>query len=709
MESPLSPDNEASTSVVQNVIEPPLLDSDSSAKSDSSNSETSDDSDQDDNARTVKRQQFFKVLDTYRQWRMTADANNVIERPLYYDDSEDNDDSDDSDDSDDDAPMTGNNIGLLINHENQLVAEIVQRSTQSPIVQITDDTRRTEFENIFPRPINGDARPQFHTITISSRNQLDDLPIAPRHAFLDESELNRLAICKAMESPWLIGSGEGAVEVQNIIAMHLTSDCNCSEQLPPHISRAFELFAAHVPPETLNMLATLEYLSIVRLLLSKFRSQTRHILSGRCPALNIACRFLMLEPEWKERILVQLSSEDKYVEHEAIFVATEFILGLAFDGRRLAVDQCFDDLFRIIRENRKPLRTGAAMDVLRHVLEVTDNQMNNLKRGLLVKMQRQWKSIVMQWPSIRYNSVSRLLDLYLAVFQTLQLRECQTVYNLRKRYINYLSKVKPLLAYGNPDRPHIYLKTVRLLGYALSVDTISVPYRCRGTHALTKHILEVFKDGSMLFSLRSVSQNLVWPENYTVALQDAVMLALRTLRVYVNTENSVHRTKKVISVVQLLNAHVKLLGMYGEDVPFYRWLVRLMFQRDDAIAECLRCIIDLSNVNSKIYKLFQPFINFIELLACTSYNESLFIDYLISTETQFLMYLLQILRKIYIHSNRFFKKCGDELPKVMGFLSRFREKLGGSEFPYNIKPLKNVIQLCEDLHSKWKPKKSNRS
>lgn len=486
--------------------------------------------------------------------------------------------------------------------------------------------------------------------------------------------------------------------LQEAIQSHMNSSCECWGATPANVEDIFRRFGRTFPPETQDVDAIAEYLSTVRMLLSKNRLQ---VIASRCPEMTNACSALIANKKWRQKILAILSSTDDYLRYKAVCATSEILLHFTYD-RDGTPAQLYKNIIQLILSDNSRLARAAALQTLTLVLQTNDH--DNLtpytKSMMLHHVQKYWKSVVNKVTCYKDKSLVELLALWNAVFVALkEPKVIQSVdEDLVHSYLLGLSRIESLL-HAEDSQPLVWLKTIRLLGSAMFARTTA---HCNTLLILSHTVLIGFHSSKLLESFHKMKDGFMWPDNQILGLQDIMLLVMRSLRVYVKKCES--RTKAVAMVmytVERLDLYVKSSRMYETDVSFSKWLVRLMYDRDDALIECLTIAIDIMRKLSVTRMLLDPFQSFVELTERGSYDPDLFLDHLISDETDFLCYFMKLLKIIVRFSQRFFRCCGDKLAKTMDLLYRLRRKMRRSRFPYKIEPAAKLIDKCQKLHKSF--------
>lgn len=446
---------------------------------------------------------------------------------------------------------------------------------------------------------------------------------------------------------------------------------------------------------------TIVYLSAIRLLFSVHRRQTDSGL--RCPTVGRACSALLADATWFDYVVDQLSSaaSDVYAVHTAARVASEAVLcGGTRDLSRLA-----DGLLQTITV---PERCGpscaAALNVFARVLSGIDDVGRGRGDGeadrtlLLDRLHDSWTDVVStvvgRDDDDRISSLVELVRLWKLVFSGYSAAACH------QRFYSALSSMQCLLCRTDTDR-YVWLDIVRLFGVGL---------RCHvgtATPEAASAIAERIVTGVnwLLYFMGKIRNGFDREFDRTKVVQETVLLVMRSLRVYATSGRwcDDNAAGTIRDAVHCLDSFVKSSTMYAVDVPFCRWMVRLMCDRDDVVIECLRCALDVATVLPAVWPLFDPFDGFAEFLACVSYDQDVLLDYLISDENDFLPYVLRVLKTVRRDAHMFFRCCGNRVQDTMDLLIRLRLKIlrlhENKVFPYNIVPIAILIKLCEELYS----------
>lgn len=427
------------------------------------------------------------------------------------------------------------------------------------------------------------------------------------------------------------------------------------------------------------------YLSAVRLLLYTRRRRRPHCRSvvagygGGCPAVERACSALLRPSSgWLEYLLAALRcpAANAYVRHAAVCAASETVLTSLHTGRRLV-----DGLLRLSVVGPSTSSAALAVSALARALD-TGDATDPAVVLLLDRLRDVWTDLVtgiVRTDGPTTPALAELVRLWMSVLWS------PSSSDRGRRFRACLPDLQRLL-YRTDTDPHLWLNTVRLFGAGLGLRSDG------GDSSLAAHVTDGLTRRRLLYFMGKQNGG-------RRALQETALLAMRSLRVRALEPAS---AAVAADVVDCLDSYVKSTGLYEPDVPFCRWLCRLMCDRDDAAVECLTCALDVADAAPAA---LEPLDGFVEFLACVSYEPDVLLDMLIADDANrlFLPYALKILKAACRRPGRFFRCCGDQLHDVMGSLIRLRLKMlrlhRNRVFPYNVGPVAKLIQRCDELYT----------
>ena len=162
-------------------------------------------------------------------------------------------------------------------------------------------------------------------------------------------------------------------------------------------------------------------------------------------------------------------------------------------------------------------------------------------------------------------------------------------------------------------------------------------------------------------------------------------------------------------VVRRLDGWVKARLPFHPETPMSEWAVVLLCDQEDYLVEAMVCLLDLcaglaerARVQPDFERAIDAHRSFVQFLGTVRRDHDLLLDFLISNETYFLLYLLRYLKFVRKHWARFVRACGDKLQEVMGVLIGLRVSLqqlvARDLFPYNVTPILKLLERCEQLY-----------
>lgn len=170
--------------------------------------------------------------------------------------------------------------------------------------------------------------------------------------------------------------------------------------------------------------------------------------------------------------------------------------------------------------------------------------------------------------------------------------------------------------------------------------------------------------------------------------------------------------RSIREVLRQLDNCVKALLPFHPETPLAQWVVQLFSDQDDALIEGMVCCLDVSvglfhreNASQDLRRALSPAISLAQFLRTVSHGPDVLLDYLVSNETCFLLYLLRLLKYIRRNWIEFASTCGNELSDIMSVFSRLHmaiERLiARSLFPYNINPVLRLLEKCEQMYENF--------
>ncbi|XP_017770266.1 PREDICTED: protein lines [Nicrophorus vespilloides] len=156
---------------------------------------------------------------------------------------------------------------------------------------------------------------------------------------------------------------------------------------------------------------------------------------------------------------------------------------------------------------------------------------------------------------------------------------------------------------------------------------------------------------------------------------------------------------------------------FHPETPFPKILIHLFSDQDDYLIESMVCTLDITigisyrnAVFPDLINMLNPIFSFIEFLKIVSHDSGVLLDYLVSNETCFLLYLLRFLKYTRRNWSKFVSSCSEcstvtrinEMDNTMTVLIRLKYQItrlvSKDLFPYNISPVLKLLEVCEGLY-----------
>lgn len=174
--------------------------------------------------------------------------------------------------------------------------------------------------------------------------------------------------------------------------------------------------------------------------------------------------------------------------------------------------------------------------------------------------------------------------------------------------------------------------------------------------------------------------------------------------------------RSIRDVLKKVDIFLKASLEFHPETPFSKILIRLFSDQDDYMIESMVCTLDIitgisyQNVLAPDFlAMLNPVHSFIEFLKIVSHDSDVLLDYLVSNETCFLLYLLRFLKYTKKNWDSFVHSCYEggasrtnELDNTMTVLIRLKMQINRlvsrGLFPYNIDPVFRLLGTCENLY-----------
>lgn len=173
--------------------------------------------------------------------------------------------------------------------------------------------------------------------------------------------------------------------------------------------------------------------------------------------------------------------------------------------------------------------------------------------------------------------------------------------------------------------------------------------------------------------------------------------------------------RSIRDVLKKLDVFIRNSLEFHPETPFTKMLIHLFSEQDDYLIESMVCTLDITvgivyrnSMYPDLVPMLNPIASFIEFLKVVSHDSDVLLDYLVSNETCFLLYLLRFLKHVRRNWPKFLETCQQMdsgtrgLDDTMRVLIRLRLQISRlvsrSLFPYNISPVLRLLEVCESLY-----------
>lgn len=174
--------------------------------------------------------------------------------------------------------------------------------------------------------------------------------------------------------------------------------------------------------------------------------------------------------------------------------------------------------------------------------------------------------------------------------------------------------------------------------------------------------------------------------------------------------------RSIRDVLKKVDVFIKNSMDFHPETPFSKVLVHLFSDQDDYMIEAMVCTLDITvgiSYHNAVYPdllaMLNPVHSFIEFLKIVSHDSGVLLDYLVSNETCFLLYLLRFLKYVRKNWQKFVHSCYEgsaartnDLDNTLTVLIRLKMQISRlvdkQLFPYNINPVLRLLRSCESLY-----------
>ncbi|XP_014248050.1 protein lines [Cimex lectularius] len=502
---------------------------------------------------------------------------------------------------------------------------------------------------------------------------------------------------------------------------------------------------------------TLLFVSSVQLLCEvAIRQNTRGLV---CSKIVDTCEALIRNEYGLVEYLIELSAHsDRYVSYVSGRALSAFLM-----VSRAHVDpRWLDRLTENALSTSHPQKMAFSLDVMKrvtewkdcdehpleerdvqlpplcHVLSVSDPDSldsSQIKCLCIKALEAKWPAIVSRFdrllatsPAQNDSTVITFLGLWEAIISVkanLSIVDTKPFYAHLANFVALLnSGVSPIVWKHMLD----LFNEVLCYGSTLALQDILAEEPCSLAHLIVRSVkdwrlLEAipFRGGSGRFGGGSGDGDKPLLQKAVLLVLKAVAVTVKETRCESSSDSSVCSEsedadadmavieRSIREVLRQLDNCVKTLLPFHPETPLAQWVVQLFSDQDDALIEGMVCCLDVSvglfhreNASQDLRRALSPAISLAQFLRTVSHGSDVLLDFLVSNETCFLLYLLRLLKYIRRNWHEFASTCGNELSDIMTVFTRLRlaiERLiARSLFPYNINPVLRLLEKCEQMY-----------
>ncbi|XP_058797701.1 protein lines [Phymastichus coffea] len=167
--------------------------------------------------------------------------------------------------------------------------------------------------------------------------------------------------------------------------------------------------------------------------------------------------------------------------------------------------------------------------------------------------------------------------------------------------------------------------------------------------------------------------------------------------------------RSIKEVLRQLDQCVKTLMPFHPEMPLSQWVVQMFHDQDDFLIEGMVCCLDVANglfyrgpPQNDLGNMLSPAFTFVQFIRAVSHDHDVLLDFLVSNETCFLLYLYRLLKYIKRFWPEFMSCCEHDIDDIMAVLANLKQAIdrlvSKDLFPYNINPVLRLLEKCESLY-----------
>ncbi|XKL63491.1 hypothetical protein PGB90_005855 [Kerria lacca] len=451
---------------------------------------------------------------------------------------------------------------------------------------------------------------------------------------------------------------------------------------------------------------------------------------------------------------------DMFVSFAASRALTSFFLAV-----KSRLDQRWlDKLTENIEDTSQPLKVSFSLDVLKRIIEWKDFDEHVLEDNIstenailsnchtlsirsehfdstqvkclcIKSLESKWVYIVNRFESLIKSNATvyestiitflNLWEAMISVKANLSIIDTKPFYSNLNRYVPLLSNNTSAIVWK-----HILNLFNEVLCYgstlALQHDMANEP--CSLAHLIVRtvkdrRLLHVvpYINGSGGFGGGNLEGDRVLLKKLVLLILKAIAVTVKEAKYDSSSDSSVGSemddedadmaviSRSIRDVLKRVDNFIKQHVHFHPETSPAKWIVQLFTDQDDYLVESMICCLDVArvlcyrnNYLPDLRKDLNPSETFLQFLHTVSFDWDVLLDFLVSNETCFLLYILNFLKYVRDHWDEFLDTCDRKIDRVMISLAKLREsveKLVSKDlFPYNINP---ILSLLIECHKKY--------
>lgn len=336
-------------------------------------------------------------------------------------------------------------------------------------------------------------------------------------------------------------------------------------------------------------------------------------------------------------------------------------------------------------------------------------------------------------PMYDYHIITflNLWETIISVKANLSVNDTKLFYSNLDTYIQLLSPNTPPIIWK-----HILslLNEVLCYGSTLALQDVLAKEPCDLAHSIVRNVKDVrnrnrnilyvvpYREGSGRFGGGAGDGDKVLLKRLILLILKAVAVTVKETRYDSSSDSSLGSemeemdsdmaliARSIEEVLDQLDASVKQIIPFHPRAPLAQWIVQVFTDQDDYLIESMVCCLDVAvglcyreNASAELRQKLNPTITFFQFLQTVSFDANVLLDFLVSNETCFLLYILRYLKYACKNWREFVESCPDERGRIINVLANLRKSIKDlvkkELFPYNIGPVLKLLKRCTKCSS----------